>query len=150
MFRIKTTQKYLYCYIVYYEILWRYHKKYRKSIIVQKYYLIEKNWTYITYFSSGNCTYCQRYNMLFVSKLLCEPTKSIFLKKMDFSLQKTKHPVQWSPDISIHVYLEISWIRAFLSIWTSMAKALFSMSCGSLHGVCYSLKEQIGEWEKLR
>ena len=38
----------------------------------------------------------------------CEPTKSIFLKKMDFSLQKTKQPVKWSPDISIHVYLEIS------------------------------------------
>ena len=33
---------------------------------------------------------------------------SIFLKKMVFSLQKARHPVQWSPDISIPVYLEIS------------------------------------------
>lgn len=30
-------------------------------------------------------------------------------------------------------------------VWTSVVKALFSMPCGSLHGVCYSLKEQIGE-----
>ena len=39
---------------------------------------------------------------------LWQPTKSIFLKKMDFSLQNTKQPVKWSPDVSIHVYLEIS------------------------------------------
>jgi len=34
-------------------------------------------------------------------------------------------------------------------VWTSVVKALFSMPCGSLHGVCYSLKEQIGEGENL-
>ena len=34
---------------------------------------------------------------------LWQPTKSIFLKKMDFSLQNTKQPVKWSPDVSIHV-----------------------------------------------
>lgn len=30
-------------------------------------------------------------------------------------------------------------------VWTSVVKALFSMPCGSSKGVCYSLKEQIGE-----
>ena len=30
-------------------------------------------------------------------------------------------------------------------VWTSIIESLFSMPCGSLQGICNSLKEQVGK-----
>ena len=46
--------------------------------------------------------------MLFVSKLPCQPTKSIFLTELQFTVLPSKIQVKWSRNLSVRVYMECS------------------------------------------